>query len=137
MNLQMAQLNLIVAWLWVVLGFGTGAVFGLFFQREDWLGGYGSFKRRLYRLGHISFFGLAVINLMFYFTVHSVVGSGATDSLPVVLASWGLVIGAVTMPVCCFVLAHRVHWRAPLVFTVPVSSLIAGSLFTLWEVITL
>ena len=137
MNLQVPQLNLIVAWLWVVLGFGTGAVFGLFFQREDWLGGYGSFKRRLCRLGHISLFGLAVINLMFYCTVHSVVGPGAADSLPVVLASWGLVLGAVTMPVCCFVMAQRTHWRAPLVFTVPVASLITGSLFTLWEVIKL
>ena len=137
MNWHTPHLNLIVAWLWVVLGFVTGAVFGLFFQREQWLGGYGSFKRRLYRLGHISFFGLALINLMFYFTIRAVIGPGAVDSLPVVLASWGLVVGAVTMPVCCLVLAHRAHWPAPLVFTVPVGSLTAGGLLTLWEVIKL
>src|ERR1051325_8148801 len=119
MNVQTAQLNLIVAWLWVVLGFGTGAVFGLFFQRADWLGGYGSFKRRLYRLGDISFFGLALINLMFYFTVRALAEPGRADPLPFVLASWGLAIGAVTMPASCFLMAHRANWRAPLLFTVP------------------
>jgi hypothetical protein len=137
MNVHMEQLNLIVTWFWVVLGFGTGAVFGLCFQRADWLGGYDSFKRRLYRLGHISFFGLGAINLMFYLTVHSLAGLGATDSLPVRLASWCLVVGAVTMPVCCFVLAHRAHWPAALVFTVPVASLLAGGALTLWQIILL
>ena len=45
---------LILAWLRVVPGFGSGCYVGRHFHHEDWLGGYGSFKRRLYRLGHIS-----------------------------------------------------------------------------------
>src|SRR5206468_12363049 len=59
-EMQTPQLNLLAAWSGILLGFISGLVFGLFFHREGWLGGYSSFKRRLYRLGHISFFGLAV-----------------------------------------------------------------------------
>jgi len=55
------QPNLIAAWLGIPLGFGSGLVLGLFFQRENWLGGYSSPKRRLYRLAHISFFGLGAL----------------------------------------------------------------------------
>ena len=52
------QLNLVLGWLWIALGFASGAVLGLWFHKEQWLGGYASWMRRLYRLGHISFFGL-------------------------------------------------------------------------------
>ncbi len=45
----MAQLNLLLAWIGILLGFISGSLLGLRFLREDWLGGYGSFKRRLYR----------------------------------------------------------------------------------------
>ena len=65
------QFNLLIAWIWILLGFLSGAALGTRFHREDWLGGYGSFKRRLYRLGHISFLGLAAMNLLFYFTAQS------------------------------------------------------------------
>ena len=53
MNSHAAQLNLVLAWLWIVVGFGIGFFIGLNFQKERWLGGYASFKRRLYRLAHI------------------------------------------------------------------------------------
>src|SRR5437899_7934368 len=62
------HLNLLCAWFGVLLGFLSGLVFGLFFHRENWLGGYTSFQRRMYRLAHISFFGLAIVNFMFYLT---------------------------------------------------------------------
>src|SRR6478752_5122133 len=68
MNTPVAQPNLVLAWLWIMMGFGSGFWLGLNFHQEHWLGGYASHKRRLYRLGHISFFGLALMNLMFYFT---------------------------------------------------------------------
>src|SRR5215510_15126359 len=102
MKMHFGQLNLIVAWMGILLGFVTGLVLGLNFHREDWLGGYGTFKRRLYRLGHISFFGLGAVNLMFYFTAQQFT---ATSALAV--ASWGFVAGAVLMPLCCFVMAHH------------------------------
>lgn len=125
------QLNLTLAWLWVFLGFASGFYLGLHFHKEDWLGGYGSRKRRLYRLGHISFFGLAIINLMFYFTARSL----ATTGLPVAVASWSFIVGAVTMPVCCLIMAHRPKLR--LLFAIPVSSLILAGALTLMEVIKL
>ena len=85
MNAGFFLIHLILAWLWIVLGFVAGFVLGLFFDREEWLGGYGSFRRRLYRLGHISLFGLGMINLMFYFTARSLYSP--TPLLSV--ASWG------------------------------------------------
>ena len=47
MNPHPAQQNLTLAWLWVVLGFASGFVMGLFFDREDWLGrgNYGAAAR--------------------------------------------------------------------------------------------
>src|ERR1017187_7593901 len=50
------HLNLVIAWLWLLLGFVAGMVLGMFFHGENWLGGYGSFKRRMYRLRHIFLF---------------------------------------------------------------------------------
>ena len=40
-------------WLGMLLGVVSGAVIGLFFHREDWMGGYQSCRRRLSRLRHI------------------------------------------------------------------------------------
>jgi hypothetical protein len=131
MNATVAQSNLIVAWLWIVLGFVTGFVMGLNFHREDWLGGYGSFKRRLYRLAHISFFGLGAVNLMFYFTAQQFTAATVLSSV----ASWGFVAGAVSMPLCCFVMAH--HAKARALFLIPVISLVAAGAVTLWKVFDL
>jgi len=131
MNPHPFQINLTLAWLGIALGFASGSVLGLKFHREDWLGGYASFRRRLYRLGHISFFGLAVVNLMFYFTTCLPVLAGAS----LAVASWGFVIGAIAMPICCFIMAHQPKLR--LLFLIPVLSLIVGSLSTIWEIIKL
>jgi len=117
--------NLILAWLWILLGFVSGMALGMFFHRENWLGGYASFKRRMYRLGHISFFGLGAVNLLFCLTVQNFSLSG-----PLVhFASLAFIIGAVAMPVCCVVMAHVP--KAHLIFAVPVVSLIAGGVLTL------
>ena len=97
MNLSCPHINLIVAWLWMLLGFVSGLGLGLFFHQEKWLGGYASLKRRLYRLAHISFFGLGVLNLMFYFTARQCF----TPTFAVKLASLGFGVGAISMPICC------------------------------------
>jgi hypothetical protein len=131
MNPHPFQINLTLAWLGMALAFASGSVLGLKFHREDWLGGYGSFRRRLYRLGHISFFGLAVVNFMFYFTSRLPALEGAS----LAVASWAFVIGAIAMPVCCFIMAHQPKLR--LLFLIPVLSLIVGSLSTIWEIIKL
>ena len=128
MNTQVTHLNLLAAWLGILLGFVSGFLLGNWFHKENWLGGYGSHIRRLYRLGHISFFGLAMVNLMFYFTARSMAwGAGAAA-----LASWGFIAGAVTMPVCCLIMAHRPKLRA--LFLIPVLSLMTAGAVTLWEV---
>jgi hypothetical protein len=123
--------NLILAWLWLLLGFVAGMVLGMFFHGENWLGGYASFRRRMYRLGHISFFGLGAVNLLFCLTVQNFSLAGQLVSV----ASWAFIVGAITMPVCCVVMAH--FPKAHLVFSVPVVSLIAGGILTLLEVIKL
>ena len=118
------QLNLIVAWAGILLGFGSGLVLGLFFQRENWLGGYTSLKRRLYRLGHISCFGLGAVNLLFYLTAQRL-----PESPSLVIAAWAFIIGAISMPICCALMAHLP--RARLLFALPVLSLLLGGALTL------
>jgi len=87
---------------------------GLLFHREEWLGGYGSWERRMVRLGHISFFGLAFLNFMFALSVRDSLLTGMT----VHFASALFLAGAITMPLVCFLSA----WRKPLrhLFPVPV-----------------
>ncbi|TAK93733.1 MAG: hypothetical protein EPO07_17730 [Verrucomicrobia bacterium] len=126
MNVSLPQLNLVVAWLWILLGFATGMVLGMFFHGENWLGGYASFQRRMYRLAHISFFGLGAVNLLFWLTVKD--AASLTTGLRV--AAIAFVVGAVTMPVCSVLMAQ--FPKAHLIFSIPVLSLIlAGSLTVL------
>lgn len=120
--------NLFLAWLWILLGFVTGMVLGMCFHHENWLGGYGSFKRRMYRLAHISLFGLGAVNLLFWLTMQKISQPGLLTDV----ASWMFIIGAITMPVCCAVMAH--FPKAHPIFAVPVVSLITGGTLTLLEV---
>ena len=119
-------INLYVAWLAMLTGMISGAVFGLFFHREDWLGGYTAWRRRMLRLGHISFFGTGLLNLAFALTVeHLDLG----HSLPVASAS--LLIGAIAMPSVCFLSAWRTDFRH--LFFIPVISLVLGTVDLLVE----
>ncbi len=114
------NLHVLIGWGAICLGVVSGAVIGLFFHKEDWAGGYGSFRRRMIRLGHISFFGLGFTNLMFGLTLQAI-------TLPVAhinIASFGFLIGVITMPLCCFLAA----WKKPFrhLFPIPVLSVLAG-----------
>ena len=119
-NLELCSLHLLAAWVGFLGGALSGAVVGLFFHQEDWLGGYNSFPRRLIRLGHISFFGLGLLNALFALTVAVI----PVAELLGQMASIGLLTGAVTMPLCCFASA----WRKPLrcLFPIPVTSLLGA-----------
>ena len=112
--------NLLAGWLGMLGGVASGAVIGLFFHREDWMGGYASYRRRMTRLGHISFFGLGFLNFMFAVTTSLV----PLPPTALRLASLGLILGAVTMPACCFLSA----WRKPFrhLFPIPVAGLSFG-----------
>ena len=120
--MQNSGLNMIFGWLWMLAGVASGAIIGLCFHKDDWMGGYGSYRRRLTRLGHISFFGLGFLNLMFAFTA-IVLNLRPTCSM---IASFALIAGAITMPACCFLSA----WRKPLrhLFPVPVGATLIGIL---------
>lgn len=71
----MIELNVWAAWIGIALGLLSGTIQGLFFASEDWLGGYASWPRRMLRLGHISFFGIAFLNLAYASTLH-LLGAG-------------------------------------------------------------
>lgn len=127
--MQIAVANLVAGWLSIFGGVVAGAVLGLFFHHETWLGGYTSFRRRLARLGHISFFGLGFINLAFALSVQSVM----VASPYLRLASLSLLVAAVTMPLCCFLTVWHSAFRH--LFPFPVISVLIGllSLFVGWQ----
>ncbi|HET8548040.1 MAG TPA: hypothetical protein VFL57_08550 [Bryobacteraceae bacterium] len=108
--------NLLAGWLAMLGGVLSGAIIGLSFHREDWLGGYYSHRRRLIRLGHISFFGLGFMNVLFALSLP------AFDLPPLhaAVASLCLLIALITMPVCCFLTAWRKRLRH--LFPLPVTA---------------
>ena len=86
----MPTVNLIGGWVGMLAGVLTGAFIGLFFHQDGWMGGYSSYPRRLTRLGHISFFGLGFLNLIFAATAGQLLLSGYYLQV----ASWALVASA-------------------------------------------
>ena len=57
-------LNWYAGWILVMAAFITGAAIGLRFHREDFWGGYASFRRRIVRLGHIALAALGMMNVV-------------------------------------------------------------------------
>ena len=113
------DLNILAAWLGILCGVVGGAAAGLFFHDDAWLGGYGSWRRRLTRLGHVSFFGIAFLNLAFAVTARQ--PGGAPASL---VPGVALVAAQGLMPLACFLSAWRRPWRHA--FVVPVGCVLAG-----------
>ena len=125
-----ADITLVAGWLSMLGGVASGMYMGLRFHRDEWLGGYASFRRRLVRLGHIAFFGLGFLNVLFAFTVRALPVPAPFGEI----AAAGFVLGAVTMPLACFLAA----WRKPLrhLFPLPVAGVLTGivSLLAGWTV---
>jgi hypothetical protein len=117
----MQQMNWYFGWGMILAGFVSGAILGLFFIREDFLGGYGSLRRRLLRLGHIALTALGAINVLFS------IASPETSQNQV--ASVVFIVGGVTMPAVCCLTSWRVGFRH--LFVVPVSALIVAVIETL------
>ena len=115
--------NLLFAWCWILLGLVSGVGLGLFFHRDQWLGGYGSWERRMMRLGHVAFFGTGVLNLMAAMTAR-VWMMAEPGGVLMRTCSVLLIVGAVTMSLVCFLAA----WKKPLrnLFFIPVVSLVGG-----------
>ena len=111
-----------MGWGSILVGLLTGAVSGLAFWREDWLGGYGSWRRRMVRLAHISFFGLGLINIAFALSVPQLglaAGAGALR-----WSSALLVLGNISMPAVCYLAAWRMPFRH--LFALPVGCVVLG-----------
>ncbi len=117
----MAEVNLYGGWTAILVGLVAGAGIGLFFHDEQWLGGYGSWRRRMLRLAHISLIGTGLLNILFAVSVE-MRGDAALSSL----ASWLFLGGAVAMPTICALSA----WRRPLrhLFFIPVLCLVLATL---------
>src|SRR2546430_15295500 len=115
-----ARFNLIVGWVSMVAGATSGALVGLFFHRDEWMGGYAALRRRMIRLGHIAFFGLGILNVLFALSVTAAPLPPSYECY----ASIGFAAGAVTMPACCFLTAWRTGFRR--LFPVPVAAVLLG-----------
>ncbi|MEI6035599.1 MAG: hypothetical protein WCS65_15135 [Verrucomicrobiae bacterium] len=107
-------LNFSAGWWLVLAGFVTGAGIGMGFHREDFLGGYGSFRRRLARLGHISLAALGGLNILY----------GLSPAPAGVLPGSLLLAGAIAMPLTCFLSAWKTGFRN--LFFIPVLLLMSA-----------
>lgn len=111
------------AWALVVLGLASGALLGLRFHDEQFLGGYGSWRRRLARLGHIACIALALLQM-----AHELSPAGA---LVDAASEWRRAlwtVGGFAMPVVCWLAAWRPSFRR--LFFLPVTSLCAAATLT-------
>jgi hypothetical protein len=123
------MINLYVAWVGFFLGGIAGAAAGVFFHDPDWQDGYTSWRRRVMRLGHVSFFGIGFLNLAFALTV------GALDlqeglGLPSAL----LLVGAAAMPTLCYLSAWKPVFRH--LFFVPVLAIISATGIVAWKLVS-
>ena len=105
-----------LGWLLILLGFLSGAILGLGFHGDDFLGGYNSFRRRLLRLGHIALVALGALNVLASVTVPVRAYSSIACAL--------LIGGAISMPGVCFLSAWKTSFRH--LFFIPVLCLAGG-----------
>ncbi len=119
------MLNETFGWISVLGGLVMGLVMGVKFQREDWLGGYNAFPRRMVRLAHVAQVALGILNILY-------AQSPARLRLPVGLAaaaSLAFIAAAILMPVCClWIAARRRHFE---LFAAPIGCLAAGLILTI------
>ncbi|HVU32894.1 MAG TPA: hypothetical protein VHE61_05630 [Opitutaceae bacterium] len=112
-------INLLGGWACFLAGALSGMLIGLRFHRPEWLGGYDSLPRRMVRLGHIAFFGLGLINILFALSNPAGSPAGGVGSVL-------LLIGAATMPTNCFLSAWRGWFRHA--FFIPAGATAGGIL---------
>src|SRR3954464_13884709 len=99
----MAPIHEAFGWFSIALGFATGALLGLGFHRDNFLGGYASWPRRLLRLGPLALIPLRALNILFSLSLPRI-------DLPLPwlrAASGSLIAGAILMPACCALAAFR------------------------------
>jgi hypothetical protein len=83
----------------------------------------------LIRLGHISLFGIGLLNLAFALTARDI---GLNSGLAVISALF--LLGAVTMPLVCYLSAWRVTFRH--FFFIPAVSVTCGVALFAWRLLS-
>jgi len=117
--------NELFGWVAILASLGMGLFMGVKFRREDWLGGYGAFPRRMVRLAHVALAALGMLNILF---AESLTRLHLRSDLAT-LASLAFITAAILMPTCCLCLAaRRRHFG---IFALPVGSLAAGLILTI------
>ena len=112
--------NWYAGWALILMGFVGGTGLGLFFHRDDFLGGYASWPRRLLRLGHIACAALGILNVAYGLSPIPDAHGWRPQT-----AAMGLIVGGITMPLVCFLSA----WWKPFnrLFFIPVTALCAAA----------
>ena len=110
-------INWTAGWCLILAAFVSGACIGLFFHRDGFWGGYGSFRRRIVRLGHVALAALGMMNVLFSVAV---IRTGASANASSIL----LIVGAIAMPTVCFLSGWRSTFRH--LFFIPVLSLMTA-----------
>src|SRR5438552_8440417 len=108
----------------ILAGFLSGAALGIWFYRDDFLGGYSAFRRRILRLGHIALAELGTINVAFALSPWPTPGTRLATAASVLLLA-----GGIAMPLVCFLSAWREQYRR--LFPATVAALVAAVLITL------
>ena len=119
------MINEAFGWCSVLGGIALGLYMGRKFEREDWLGGYHAFPRRMVRLAHIALVAIGILNIQF---AQSQARLRLNPALQTV-ASLALMSAAVLMPACCLWIApRRRHFE---IFAAPVACLAGGVMLTI------
>ena len=117
-------LNWTAGWSFVLAAFVSGAAIGLFFHRENFWGGYASFRRRIVRLGHIALAALGMMNVVFSYSPWPDAATWQSDA-----ASIAFVVGGASMPAVCFLSGWDPRCRH--LFFIPVTALVLAAAWTL------
>jgi hypothetical protein len=121
--------NQVFGWSLILVSVVMGLWMGIRFQKEGWLGGYGSLPRRMVRLAHVALAALGIINIEFGRTAQQLALAGRASTGAVRLAGAAFVVAGISMPACCLLIARG--FRRFEVFAVPVGSLCVALLLTI------
>ena len=112
--------NELFGWISVLGGLVMGLVMGVKFQREEWLGGYGAFPRRMVRLAHVALVALGMLNIQYAQSASRLHLGPRWESV----ASLAFIAAALLMPACClWMAARRRHFE---IFAAPIVCLATG-----------
>jgi hypothetical protein len=118
------SLNWFVGWSMILAAFLIGAVVGMGFRSDSFLGGYTSFRRRIIRLGHIALVELGILNVIYSLSPWPAPGNTVARA-----ASLCFIGGGLLMPLVCFLTGWRDPYRK--FFVVPVFTLVLAVVLTL------